>query len=35
MDFDEGGRELTFTFQVRGVYFGVKGIESFPPGIAG
>ena len=30
MDFDEGGRELTFTFQVRGVYFGVKGIESFP-----
>src|SRR5215813_12249973 len=30
MDFDEGGRELTFTFRVRGVYFGVKGIESFP-----
>jgi transglutaminase-like putative cysteine protease len=30
MDFGEGGRELTFSFQVRGVYFGVKGIESFP-----
>ncbi len=30
MDFEEGGRELTFSFQVRGVYFGVKGIESFP-----
>jgi transglutaminase-like putative cysteine protease len=30
MDFGEGSRELTFTFRVRGVYFGVKGIESFP-----
>jgi transglutaminase-like putative cysteine protease len=30
IDFGEGSRELTFTFQVRGVYFGVKGIESFP-----
>jgi transglutaminase-like putative cysteine protease len=30
MDFGEGGRELTFSFQVRGIYFGVKGIESFP-----
>jgi len=30
IDFGEGGRELTFSFQVRGVYFGVKGIESFP-----
>jgi transglutaminase-like putative cysteine protease len=30
MEFGEAGRELTFTFQVRGVYFGVKGIESFP-----
>jgi transglutaminase-like putative cysteine protease len=30
IDFCEGSRELTFTFQVRGVYFGVKGIESFP-----
>jgi transglutaminase-like putative cysteine protease len=30
MDFGEGGRELTFSFQVRGIYFGVKGIDSFP-----
>jgi transglutaminase-like putative cysteine protease len=30
IDFGEGGRELTFSFQVRGIYFGVKGIESFP-----
>jgi transglutaminase-like putative cysteine protease len=30
MDFKEPAEELTFTFRVRGVYFGVKGIESFP-----
>ena len=30
MDFGKGGSELTFSFQVRGIYFGVKGIESFP-----
>ena len=30
MEFSEAGRELTFTFKVRGVYFGVKGIETFP-----
>jgi transglutaminase-like putative cysteine protease len=30
IDFSEPGSELTFTFQVRGVYFGIKGIEAFP-----
>ena len=30
MEFGEGGSELTFSFRVRGVYFGVKGLESFP-----
>src|SRR3974390_2303476 len=30
MDFIAGGSELTFTFKVRGVYFGVKGLEFFP-----
>jgi transglutaminase-like putative cysteine protease len=30
MEFSEAARELTFTFKVRGVYFGVKGIEAFP-----
>jgi transglutaminase-like putative cysteine protease len=30
MDFGEGSRELSFDFQVRGVYFGVKGLDSFP-----
>lgn len=30
MDFSQASQELKFTFQVRGVYFGVKGIESFP-----
>jgi transglutaminase-like putative cysteine protease len=30
IDFSEPGNELTFTFQVRGVYFGIKGIEAFP-----
>jgi transglutaminase-like putative cysteine protease len=30
MDFSEPGRELTFTFKVRGIYFGVKGVEAFP-----
>src|ERR1700749_1932377 len=29
MEFGEAGRELAFTFQVRGVYFGVKGIEAY------
>ena len=30
MDFSEPGSELTFTFRVRGVYFGIKGLETFP-----
>jgi transglutaminase-like putative cysteine protease len=30
MDFKEPGVELKISFLVRGVYFGVKGIESFP-----
>ncbi|MBR0752531.1 transglutaminase family protein [Bradyrhizobium jicamae] len=30
MDFVEASSELTLTFRVRGVYFGIKGIEAFP-----
>ena len=30
MEFSEPGAELTFTFRVQGVYFGVKGMEAFP-----
>jgi transglutaminase-like putative cysteine protease len=30
IEFNEAGSELTFTFEVRGIYFGVKGIEAFP-----
>src|ERR1700739_3216997 len=30
IDFSEPGSELTFTFQVRGVYFGIKGTEACP-----
>jgi transglutaminase-like putative cysteine protease len=30
MEFSEPGSELTFTFEVRGIYYGVKGIEAFP-----
>lgn len=30
MEFSEAGAELTFTFEVQGVYFGVKGVEAFP-----
>src|SRR5262249_12156281 len=30
MEFSEPAAELTFTFQVRGIYFGVKGIDAFP-----
>ncbi|MEH2484791.1 transglutaminase family protein [Bradyrhizobium sp. AZCC 2230] len=30
MEFSELASELTIIFQVRGVYFGIKGIESFP-----
>jgi transglutaminase-like putative cysteine protease len=30
MDFSEAGSELTFTFQARGVFYGVKGLEAFP-----
>jgi len=30
VEFSGGGGELTFTFKVRGIYFGVKGIEAFP-----
>ena len=30
MDFSEPARELKIAFQVRGVYFGVKGVEAFP-----
>jgi transglutaminase-like putative cysteine protease len=30
MEFSEPGSELTFTFTVRGIYFGIKGVEAFP-----
>jgi len=30
MDFNEPGSELTFTFEVSGVYFGISGVEAFP-----
>jgi hypothetical protein len=30
MEFSEPGSELTITFRVRGIYFGVKGLEAFP-----
>jgi transglutaminase-like putative cysteine protease len=30
IDFSEGSSELTFTFRVRGIYFGIKGVEAFP-----
>jgi transglutaminase-like putative cysteine protease len=30
MEFDSPSNELTFRFQVRGIYFGVKGVEAFP-----
>jgi len=30
MDFNEQGSELTFTFEVSGIYFGVSGVEAFP-----
>jgi transglutaminase-like putative cysteine protease len=30
MDFIDGGSELSFTFKVRGIYFGIKGLDSFP-----
>src|SRR3954454_8911943 len=30
MDCTEPGRELTFTFTVRGIYFGIKGVDAFP-----
>ena len=30
MKFSEPGKELTFTFQFRGIHFGAKGIEAFP-----
>ena len=30
MEFTEPGKELTFTFQFRGIHFGAKGIEAFP-----
>ena len=30
MEFSEPASELTITFEVRGVYYGVKGIEAFP-----
>jgi transglutaminase-like putative cysteine protease len=29
MDFTEPGRELTFTFTVRGIYFGIKASTPF------
>ena len=29
-DFSEPGAELTFNFRVRGIYFGIKGLEAFP-----
>src|SRR3954452_25286112 len=30
MEFDQPASELTFTFKVWGIYFGLKGIETFP-----
>ncbi len=30
MDFNEPGSELTFIFEVSGVYFGISGVEAFP-----
>jgi len=30
MTFSEPGKELTFTFQFRGIHFGVKSVEQFP-----
>src|SRR3954453_20398315 len=30
MEFDQPASELTFTFKVLGIYFGLKGIETFP-----
>lgn len=30
MEFDEPGSELTFTFEVSGVYYGINGVEAFP-----
>jgi transglutaminase-like putative cysteine protease len=30
MDFTEAGKDLTFTFQFRGVHYGAKGVEQFP-----
>lgn len=30
IEFNAPGSELTFTFKVRGIYFGIKGIEAFP-----
>ena len=30
LEFSEPRNELTFTFRVRGVYFGVKGVDAFP-----
>ena len=30
MEFDGPGSELTFTFRVRGIYFGIKSVEAFP-----
>src|SRR3954452_23464636 len=29
MEFDQPASELTFTFKVLGIYFGLKGIETF------
>jgi len=30
MNFSEPGSELTFSFRVRGIYFGIKGLDAFP-----
>jgi transglutaminase-like putative cysteine protease len=30
MDFSEPASELTFSFKVLGIYFGIKGVEAFP-----
>ena len=30
MEFSEAGSELTFTFEVRGIDYGTKGIDAFP-----
>jgi transglutaminase-like putative cysteine protease len=30
MEFNDPGKELTFTFQFRGIHFGAKGVEEFP-----